>query len=490
MVKPLLRLLPFLLLALFSSDVYAQFPYKESFTNATANGIEFGGEPFAFLTAAGGSSTGTPIDAPGSGFLRLTNATTNQKGYAYSRANFPSTDGLRVEFEYFIYGGSGADGISFFLFDATAAPFKIGGFGGSLGYSQITTTNPVSPGVSKAYLGIGLDEFGNFSNPNEGRQGGTQQVSGSVTLRGKGDGNALTPNNYPFLITKQTSTLGVPLVSDQLKRVTDPTQSAFRKVSIELIPNAQMGYNVNVYIISGGNPQVKTKVIDNYYYPEEAPANLRYGFASSTGNQTNFHEIRNVAIDLYNPKPVAVADALNICTNVNALLDVTANDAGTTESVSINKKTIDLNPALAGVQKSLSLTGKGVFSVDTAAVVTFVPVSGFNGIASAEYTFVNSLGFLSNSTSITLTYSPGPNAANAGADQFMKNTSGTTSAPLQGNNPGTNKGIWTQVTGPNVANFSNATSANTNVFNLVGGDYIFRWTITSPGGCSLYDDVQ
>jgi gliding motility-associated-like protein len=491
MVKPLLRLLPLLFLALFSSKVYAQFPYTESFTNPSANGIIFGGAPSAFLTAAGSSSAGgTAIDPAGSGFLRLTNATNNQKGYAYSTADFPSSNGLKVEFEYCIYGGTGADGISFFLFDATAEPFTIGGFGGSLGYAQITTTTPVSPGVSKGYLAIGLDEFGNFSNANEGRQGGPAQLPGSITLRGKGNGNALTPDNYPFLVTKQTTGLGVPLVGDPGNRVTDPSQSGYRKVAIELIPNSLGGYNVNVYIVKGGSPQVKTKVIDNYYYPVAAPANLRYGFASSTGAQTNFHEIRNVAIDLYNPKPVAVADSANICTGINAVLDVTANDVGATETVSINKKTIDLNPGVTGIQNTYTVAGKGVFSVDTAALVTFVPASGFNGIASAQYTFVNSLGFVSNTTSITLTYTPAPVAATAGPDQFVNNTTVTTSSALQGSNPGSNKGIWTQVSGPNTANFSNASSPTTNVFNLIGGVYVFRWTVSSPGGCSLSDDVQ
>lgn len=490
MAKNLLRFLPLFLFSLIVSNAYAQFPYEESFRGATAKGIVFGGAPTAFLTAAGDPANGgKPIDPVGSGYLRLTNATNNQKGYAYSTNNFPSTNGLKVEFEYCIYGGSGADGISFFLFDATADPFTIGGFGGSLGYAQITTTTPVSPGVSKGYLGIGLDEFGNFSNPNEGRQGGTQQIAGSVTLRGKGNGNALTPDNYRFLTTAQTDKLGVPLVGNPSGRVTDPTQSGYRKVSIELIPNPNGGYNVNVYISKGGSPQVKTKVIDNYYYQDAAPATLRYGFASSTGNQTNFHEIRNVAIDLYNPKAVAVPDTLNICTGRNAVLDVTANDTGSTESVSIVKSRIDLNPAVTGEQKSFVVASKGTFTVDNAGIVTFVPLPGFTGTANAQYTFANSLGTISNPATINLIYSAPPVAATAGPDQFLRNTSVSTSTVLQGGNPSPNTGRWTQVSGP-PATFTNPANYNTTVFNLVGGVYVFRWTVSSTGGCSLSDDVQ
>lgn len=491
MVKLLLRYLPIIFLVFIFSSAFSQFPYKQTFTDRTANGVVFGGAPEAFLTASGSSSTGgSPIDSNGVGFLRLTNATNNQKGYAYGTSNFPSSNGLKVEFEYYIYGGSGADGISFFLFDATASPFIIGGFGGSLGYAQITTTSPISPGVSKGYLGIGLDEFGNFSNNNEGRQGGTAQIPGSVTLRGRGDGNAQTPDNYRFLTTKQTDALTVPLVGDPAKRVTDPSQSGYRKVSIELIPNANGGYNVNVKITQGGNPQITTTVISNYYYPDIAPASLRYGFASSTGNQTNFHEIRNLTIDLYNPALIAVADLQNVCTGLNANINVLANDVGESGSIAINKNSIDLNPNLSGIQKSFTAANMGIFSVDTSAVVKFVPIPGFTGVASASYTFQNSLGFTSNTAAITLTYSTPPTTPAAGTDQTIKNTTAQTSTRLEASATGSNTGTWSMVTGPNAAVFSDPSSPNTTVSNLVGGRYIFRWTVTSPGGCSLFDDVQ
>ena len=58
----------------------------------------------------------------------------------------------------------GADGISFFLIDGTATPTKAGGFGGSLGYAQNTSPPaPTIPGIVGGYLGVGLDEFGNYS---------------------------------------------------------------------------------------------------------------------------------------------------------------------------------------------------------------------------------------------------------------------------------------------------------------------------------------
>lgn len=488
----MLRFLTNLLLIFLTSTTVcnAQFPYVESFRNATARGVIFGGTPSAFLTASGSSiSGGTPIDPNGQGYLRLTNAANNQKGYVYNTTSFPSTDGLKVEFEYCIYGGNGADGISFFLFDASANPFNIGGFGGSLGYAQITTTNPISPGVSKGYLAVGLDEFGNFSNPNEGRQGGTAQVPGSVTLRGKGDGAALTPDNYRFLISQKTDLKGVSLVGDANRRVSDPTQQGYRKVLIELIPNPVSGYNINVRITRGGSPQITSTIIDNYHYPDAAPPLLSYGFASSTGDQTNFHEIRNVSIDLYNPNPVANSDAATLCAGLNGTIDITSNDSGYNDEVTIDKSTIDLDPAVPGIQRELNITNQGRFTVNAEGIVRFVPVAGFLGTATANYNFSNSLGLLSNAATITFNYVAPPATVSAGADQVV-NLTASGNPTLQGNNPSADTGRWSQVSGPNTALISDPTLYNARLLNLTSGVYVFRWTVTSPGGCSVSDDVQ
>ncbi|WP_316788087.1 Ig-like domain-containing protein [Pedobacter frigoris] len=477
-----------LILGIFAStSCFSQFPYTESFRNSTATGIVFGGTPSSFLTASGAS----PIDAPGTGFLRLTNAARNQKGYAYNTSDFPSSNGLKVEFEYAIYGGDGADGISFFLFDATADPFVIGGFGGSLGYAQITTTTPISPGVSKGYLAIGLDEFGNFSNNNEGRQGGIGFRRGSITLRGKGDGAALTPDNYRFLVSEHPDELGASLIGNSEQRITDPTNQAYRKIYIELIPNPAGGYNINVYITKGGIPQVRVKIIDSYYYPDIAPENLRYGFASSTGDNTNFHEIRNVAIDLYTRNPIAASDARNVCQNLTGSIDVTANDIVNETGVTIDKSSVDLDPATPGVQTSFLVAGKGTFSVNAGGVVQFVPLAGFLGTATAKYTLKDSNGTLSNVATINLTYVAQPTAASAGPNEAINVFSANGTYVLQGNIPASpNTGLWTQVSGPSTALFNSPTVNNTTVSNLISGVYIFRWTISSTAGCSSSADVQ
>ncbi len=480
---------------------FAQFPYVESFRNSTSQGIIFGGSPSAFLTAAGSaynvgtsSHTGTPLDANGNGYLRLTSNVQNQKGYVINTTNFPSANGLTVSFEYYIYGGTGADGISLFLFDANANPFIIGGFGGSLGYAQITTTTPISPGVSNGYLAIGLDEYGNFSNPTEGRQGGVGFKPGSVTLRGKGNGSALTSGNYSYLTTAEIEKFGFSLVGDGGQRQPDSTNAGYRRVYMDLAPQPAGGYNITVKVTRGGVKPITTTVIENYYYAEAAPDNLRYGFASSTGDQTNFHEIRQVHIDAHDQfgltNPLATNDALTLCQGNQAVVEVTANDTTTNTGAVLNKSTIDLDPNLNGIQTTYTVSGKGTFSVNSQGAVQFIPEQNLSGTVSGSYTVKDSYGRTSNPATISLNYVAAPNQPDAGTDQLLNISTPTTTYILQGNSAALNSGLWTQSSGPSGASLVNAQQPNATVSNLTGGTYIFKWTLTSPGGCSRSDEVQ
>jgi gliding motility-associated-like protein len=491
----------FVFLTFFSvawSTASAQFPYFESFRKSKLNGIVVGGAPSAYLTAGRNPTTGAdPIDPEDNGYLRLTNASRDQKGFAYSTSEFPSKRGLKVEFEYYIYGGNGADGISFFLFDANAVPFTIGGFGGSLGYAQYANTTPTSGsvGVSGGYLGVGLDEYGNFSNPIEGRQGGPGFRPGSITLRGQGNGNAQTSTNYPFLTTVKTVDKGIPLAGNDSRRFPETTSDAYRKVFIDLEPSTAGGYLVTVRLTQGGPDSLKTVVmINKYHYTTAAPVNLKYGFASSTGDNTNFHEVRNVAISVFDTNgltaPKATADVATSCPNTATSFNVTANDESTNSGGAIQKNAVDLDPAVAGLQKTFAVTGKGTFSANDDGTVTFSPSESFTGPVSVSYTVFDNFGFLSNPTTFTVNYNLPAVVANAGSDIFINFTASSVSTPLSGNDP-TNgfTGAWTYVSGPSTPTFTNNTLYNTTVNNLIGGAYVLRWTVSNAAGCSTSDDV-
>jgi len=126
-------------------------------------------------TLVGGinGTLGTSGDPVGQGALRLTNGDTasggsngnSQTGAVVSNFTFPSSQGMQVTFTTVTYGGNGgtgADGITFFLADGSQ-PVSVGSYGGSLGYSCANYKNPAD-GVLGGYIGVGIDEFGNFTN--------------------------------------------------------------------------------------------------------------------------------------------------------------------------------------------------------------------------------------------------------------------------------------------------------------------------------------
>jgi gliding motility-associated-like protein len=308
-----LRRIAFIILFLISLKAQGQFgfPYCETFqTSSTQANTVFGGD--AVL-----------VD----GVLRLTNNQTEQRGYVYIDVPFPSVYGIKVEFEYFSYGGdiaNRADGLAVFLFDAATQNFAPGGFGGSLGYAQRNN----EPGLTNAYMGIGFDEFGNFGNTAEGKNGGFPGVGDALvpnTVVVRGPGNGLS--GYPFIIGRRTLDAGNLGLSPErtfeissggtgTQRVTDPNQVGYRKVFIDLQPVEQgVGYQfkVDMMVTTETNNPRMVAIFDRAY-AFQPPKELKIGFSASTGGFTNFHEIRNLVIevsaddDLVDPQGVDFED--------------------------------------------------------------------------------------------------------------------------------------------------------------------------------------
>ncbi|WP_264536225.1 HYR domain-containing protein [Flavobacterium sp. N1736] len=398
------KLVFFILLLLSTTQTRAQFPYSQSFKNSTAPGVLFGGSPVAFLTAGAGAKDGY-TDLEGSGYLRLTNSQGSQKGIVYSDMySFPSAYGMTITFEYYTHGGNGADGIAFILFDATASPVATGAFGGSLGYAQRNTET----GFSKGYLGIGIDEYGNYSANNEGKSGGVAVLPSNITLRGAGTGTT----GYAYLTSVQTTALATPFnVAGNDRTATDNTKAGFRKMEVVLKPRSGGGFFINVYLTHGS---VRDLIINNYAYTTTAPSNLKFAISSSTGGSNNFHEIRNLNITVDQSTlltPVANADSLIGCVGLPATSgDITANDNGTVNTLgTINKSTVDLDTATAGIQTSNTVAGKGTFTYDSSTGnVTFTPLNNtVVGPVAINYTFNDTYNKTSNSSTITYnTYTP------------------------------------------------------------------------------------
>ncbi|WP_205696903.1 Ig-like domain-containing protein [Conexibacter sp. SYSU D00693] len=248
----------------------ATFPITESFRNTTMQpGWNLGGN--ASLTANSG-------DGNGNGWLRLTGAVNNQFGVANLNDAFPSNNGVLAEFEYAAWGGTGADGLVFFLYDGSVAQgsFSTGPVGGSIGYTNCPQTN--TPGLSGAYIGVGFDEWGNFFNSTFCNQNGGEVGGPGALFPNRVGVRGGTPT-YPYLGSVVTSqSLQAPRASS-------------RKVKVAITTDMKL----SVYI-TYPNGQIQT-VISEQQLPA-APSTLKLGFVSATGGSNNNHEVRNTQVVL------------------------------------------------------------------------------------------------------------------------------------------------------------------------------------------------
>jgi hypothetical protein len=425
-------LLVFLVLAL-PTRVVAQigFPYCESFQTAGTQAA----------TIFGGNAQLSP------GVLRLTSNQVNQRGHVYLDISFPSTYGLKAEFEYFSYGGTGwgpgvnsGDGFSVFLFDAETPVFNSGGFGGSLGYGP----RDQEPGLSNGYLGIGFDEYGGFGTTAGGLNGSfpnqppTQLIPNSIVVRGPGN----QFQGYPFVIGKRTMEDGPDGLSptDQFpissggvgtSRVTDRNTPGFRKVFLELQPNTNgPGFfiTLKMEVTTDLNKPRMVTIFDRPYF-FTAPKNLKIGFAASTGGSTNFHEIRNLIVEvaaddaLQDPEGVDFTDKASCAGQLNQfyITDEEVRLPNDNSSIrclqfyaslsDVEEESEDLcTQARCLEENRVLIVPQGVFQAsDQAGGYTFLPNESFiDQEVTVFYTITDNYGKTSQPNSITLLIKESP----------------------------------------------------------------------------------
>jgi type IV pilus assembly protein PilY1 len=156
-----------------------------------------------------GGYNGTFPDPVGNGALRFTNGFPygySENGGIVSTTPFPTGQGVSITFKTVTYrgnsggaGADGADGISFYLMDASQLNTStitgvaagdgngLGSWGGSLGYT-CSNANPPYNGLIGGYVAVGIDEYGNFLNGQTLMPGytGPNQATGDNTALGYG----------------------------------------------------------------------------------------------------------------------------------------------------------------------------------------------------------------------------------------------------------------------------------------------------------------
>ncbi|MFE7629155.1 Ig-like domain-containing protein [Kocuria sp. NPDC057446] len=225
------------------------------------------------------------------GFLQLTDTRGNVSGGVVYNKPIPANGGLDVTFDQYQYGGTGADGIGFFLSDGSKDLTSTGAIGGSLGYAPNTSTD----GVNGGYFGVGLDAFGNYSNPTEGRDTGcTAPTRGpgpranSIALRGPGQGKT----GYCYLGGTAAGSATFLRASSTNLSTSNPAAGAGR--SIRVTVSAETRPLVIVY--RGTSAGAATTEVFRYRMTTDTPATYKLGFVASTGGSTDTHLIRNVSV--------------------------------------------------------------------------------------------------------------------------------------------------------------------------------------------------
>jgi uncharacterized repeat protein (TIGR01451 family) len=275
------------------------------------------------LTAVGNSTVGPLLscsgatDAQGSGKLQLTSAAFGQVGGIFGQSSFPTSSGLDVTFNSYQWGGAspGADGLAFMLaaVDPTnpTAPATIGSSGGALGYSAAPGLN----GLTNAYLGIGFDVHGNFSNVAYSGTGcaSVPNISattpGAVVVRGPGSvrvgycGLTTTYNGTSgSMLTLRAATQAASIVPVEV--LINPTNAAFTSTSGVVV--AAGAYKVvftpagstTAQTLTGALPAVAAGLYPSSTWTNGSgvPKQLAFGFVGSTGSVSDNHQIGNVKV--------------------------------------------------------------------------------------------------------------------------------------------------------------------------------------------------
>ncbi|MFH4665842.1 DUF6701 domain-containing protein [Vibrio cidicii] len=234
------------------------------------------------------------------GRLRFTQAVGNQSTSSSYQRLFPARDNLvEVEFDHFAYDGSGADGIAVVLSDARVTP-RAGAFGGPLGYGF----KPNEPGFAGGWLGIGIDEYGNFSN--EGGQGSKPgRRRQSVALRGSGEDET----GYRYLAGACNN--GTTNTSGSCLSPTVDNNNSGDVHRYKIVVDSRVTNQSQVEIlrkVGSGNWQTivgPLNVLDSQYNQAAVPDDFLLSITGSTGGSNNIHEIDNFQVCALDSRPIA-----------------------------------------------------------------------------------------------------------------------------------------------------------------------------------------
>ncbi|POG23613.1 MSHA biogenesis protein MshQ [Aeromonas bestiarum] len=257
--------------------------FEDGFDSAQIN-------PDSWVVAQRNNST---LPSVQNGRLRLTQNVIDQATSATFQRLFPGASNLvTIEFDQYAYktfGTSGADGMAVVLSDATLTP-QPGAFGGPLGYGFKTGIS----GFAGGWLGVGLDEYGNYANEGGNYNWGSRPQA--VSIRGSGSGTS----GYNYLagtVSNLSPSVDSGINGNRPHRYRITVDSRTTGSSLAKVErDTGSGYGTLVGPINMASQAGQAAV----------PANFLLSLTGSTGSVTNYHEIDNVRICALRSNPVGV----------------------------------------------------------------------------------------------------------------------------------------------------------------------------------------
>jgi hypothetical protein len=225
------------------------------------------------------------------GTLQLTPAENSKAGAAFYTIPQQTTGGIDATFTINQRGGTGADGMTFFLKDGDDTSTTPGPAGSRLGFNAGGST----PGISGALIGVGFDRFGgfiradrivqkgNFTCPQLGgtdQQGGNQTLSNNLTLRGPGQGL----EGY------------CKLVEGVQQRPETDWQDSEKTIRFRYDPSGSSSLQIRIWvddISDSDTPLISTSAPQELLDVET----FKFGFTASTGGSTNIHEVKTLRVE-------------------------------------------------------------------------------------------------------------------------------------------------------------------------------------------------
>jgi hypothetical protein len=315
----------------------------------------------ACLTASSVTTPSASMPVPGcantagpQAGLQLTTNVQNQEGGLVYGSSVPSSLGLDVQFDSYQYAptvNGPADGVAFFLAasdpdNANASPITLGPAGGHLGYSGDPGAG--AAGLTNAYLGVGLDVFGNYTSTGFDGTGCTTDslpnTPESITVRGPGSGTAgycrLATDNLTASQQGQLDSASATNVPVEV--AVNPTKNAMTDAGGTSVPANSWLVTVTPVGGSGAVTESGSLPDDSANLPSPGspdpswvnangvPQQLTFGWSASTGNSTDYHTISNVVVSTLNGTPPTLTAALTDGSGGTALNGQTVNFSAST----------------------------------------------------------------------------------------------------------------------------------------------------------------